>query len=126
MYVSPDGQQFEKRYGNRVAVWEMRAHETSSGLLRKDLKENRRGRIVSIRRSALMLERYREFGGLKRKEKEEAKEVAEEKKASQKRQVGRLDAQGNAGSREEAKVPDVKVFLVPGQKAQRRNRRRHQ
>ncbi len=103
MYISPDGQKYEKSYCNRVAVWEMTAHMTSSGLLRKDLKENRRGRIVSIRRSALMLERYQLFGGLKK-----AKEPEEEKE--EKKEEPKLD-------------PTIK-YMVPGQNAERRERPR--
>ena len=80
MYVHlPTGQKYEKRYGNRVAVWEQRVFETSSGLRKEDLKENRRGRIVSKLRSSLMLERYKKFGGLKKKEKKVEPKVEEEK-----------------------------------------------
>ena len=70
MYISPEGQQYQKRYGSRVSVWEGESFQTSSGLLRADLKENRRGKIVSKRRSSLMQERYKLFGGLTRKIKE--------------------------------------------------------
>ncbi len=66
MYVHlPTSQKYEKRFGNRVSVWEETAFETSSGLRKEDLKENRRGRVVSKRRSSLMLERYKKFGGLR-------------------------------------------------------------
>ncbi len=77
MYVCPQGQQFEKRYGSRVSVWEGSSYQTSSGLLREHLKENKRGKIVSKRRSAMMLDRYKKFGGLKKIEevKEEVKEM---------------------------------------------------
>ena len=94
MYVHlPTGQKYEKRYGNRVAVWEQRVFETSSGLRKEDLKENRRGRIVSKVRSSLMLERYKKFGGLKKivpeppkvepKVEEEPEEEPEEEKVEE-------------------------------------------
>ena len=67
MYVSPEGQQFLKRYGSRVSVFEMESYQTSSGLKKEDLKQNRRGRIVSKRRSEMMLDRYKKFGGLRKK-----------------------------------------------------------
>ena len=80
MYVSPEGQQFLKRYGSRVSVFEMESYQTSSGLKKGDLKQNRRGRIVSKRRSEMMLERYKKFGGLRKIEKEiEEKEIEENK-----------------------------------------------
>jgi hypothetical protein len=86
MYVSPEGQQFLKRYGSRVSVFEMESYQTSSGLKRGDLKQNRRGRIVSKRRSEMMLNRYQKFGGLRRtkeekEEKEEKPKQVQENKA---------------------------------------------
>ena len=80
MYVHlPTSQKYAKRFGNRVSVWEETAFETSSGLRKEDLKENRRGRVVSKRRSSLMLQRYKKFGGLRR-ERSERSEQEEEKK----------------------------------------------
>ena len=109
MYISADGRQFQKRYGNRVAVWEGVAFQTSSGLKREDLKENRRGRIVSIRRSALMLERYKSFGGLMRKvEEHKAEKAPEEEKLP-----------------EEEKKQKVQVKVMKDRKAPVLSRRRH-
>ena len=107
MYISAEGRQFQKRYGNRVAVWEGVAYQTSSGLKREDLKENRRGRIVSIRRSALMLERYRKFGGLRKVEEEKAEEAPEPKKVA-----------------EEEKKQEVQVKVLKDRRAPAARRRR--
>ena len=71
MFISNDGQQYEKKYGSRLSVWEGTSFQPSSGLQRSDLKQNRRGKIVSIVRSKTMAQRYKQFGGLKKKEKKE-------------------------------------------------------
>ncbi len=81
MYVSPEGEQFLKRYGTRVSVFEMESYQTSSGLKKQDLKQNKRGRIVSKRRSEMMSTRYREFGGLRREKRIEKIEPPAENKA---------------------------------------------
>ena len=92
MYISPEGEQFQKRYGSRISVWEGISYQTSSGLKRKDLKENRRGKIVSIRRSSLMLERYKKFGGLskiKEEIKEERRDQRRQKRSKKKEEINK-------------------------------------
>ena len=44
---------FKKIIGSRAEVWHGTAKKTSGGLLKKDLKMNKRGRIVSRKKSKL-------------------------------------------------------------------------
>ena len=39
------------KYGSRRKVWNGTAEKTKGGLTRKDLKQNKYGRIVSVKRS---------------------------------------------------------------------------
>ena len=39
------------KYGSRRKVWNGSAEKTKGGLTRKDLKQNKYGRIVSVKRS---------------------------------------------------------------------------
>jgi hypothetical protein len=73
VFISPEGIEFEKKIGRKKDVWEMTAYQTSSGLLKDDLKLNRRGRVVSKLRSQKMAERFKKYGGLKKKTPEQAK-----------------------------------------------------
>ena len=41
-----------KAVGSRAQVWHGTAHHTSGGLTKKDLKQNKHGRIVSKKQSA--------------------------------------------------------------------------
>jgi hypothetical protein len=41
-----------KKIGSRRKVWNGTAEKTKGGLTRKDLKKNKHGRIVSVKRSA--------------------------------------------------------------------------
>ena len=42
---------FKKNIGSRAEVWHGTAKKTSGGLLKKDLKKNKKGRIVSKKMS---------------------------------------------------------------------------
>ena len=77
MFICPEGEEFEKKVGRKSDVWEMRAYQTSSGLQKADLKLNRRGKVVSKLRSERMSERFKQYGGLTKKE--EKKEKQEKK-----------------------------------------------
>ena len=43
--------QRSSKYGSRRKVWNGTAEKTKGGLTRKDLKQNKYGRIVSVKRS---------------------------------------------------------------------------
>ena len=43
--------QRSSKYGSRRKVWNGSAEKTKGGLTRKDLKQNKYGRIVSVKRS---------------------------------------------------------------------------
>ena len=49
---------FPKCIGTKREVYFGNAHHTSGGLVKKDLKENKFGRIVSIKRSKLAAKLY--------------------------------------------------------------------
>ena len=59
---------FKKTVGSRAEVWHGTAKKTSGGLMRKDLKMNKRGRIVSRKMSnRATKERRLEKAGFKTK-----------------------------------------------------------
>ena len=78
MYISAAGDSYNKKIGTKLAVWEGEAYMTSSGLVRENLKLNRRGKVVSIARSKRMSERYARFGGLKKKIEENRERCGED------------------------------------------------
>lgn len=45
------GAKFKMNIGSRAQVWHKTARKTSGGLTRKDLKMNKHGRIVSVKKS---------------------------------------------------------------------------
>ena len=72
-YICPEGLEYEKKVGRKTEVFEATAYQTSSGLKKDDLKLSKRGKVVSKLRSQRMAERYKQFGGLTPKTKEQIK-----------------------------------------------------
>jgi hypothetical protein len=111
VFISPEGTEFERRVGQKTAVWEMSAYQTASGLKKEDLKLNRRGNVVSKLRSQRMQERFQKYGGLSKKKKPE--EIVKQAQALQKavrqhkERVARhkLELERQAGVRKKRKSP---------------------
>ena len=57
-----NGEIYEKAVGSRREVWNGTAHHTSGGLTRVNLKKNKRGRLVSKKKSKMAKQLYRQRG----------------------------------------------------------------
>ena len=53
VYKAPNGDLYESRVGSKAQVWHGTAFKTSGGLKKSDLVKNKRGKIVSKRKSEL-------------------------------------------------------------------------
>jgi len=81
-YESKEGGIFKKALGSKAEVFNGTAHRTSGGLRRDDLMKNKRGRIVSKKKHAAGLERYKE-GKIKPLTAEELGELRSRRKKKQ-------------------------------------------